>query len=102
MPNEELVAILMQGVEKWNEWRDKNQEAVVDLTRADLNGANLREADLSGTDLSYADLGEAVSGDEHCHACSHHLSTAVWRCASSGGLRMYHPQRRGWIRGQDG
>jgi hypothetical protein len=69
MANEGQLAILRQGVEVWNRWRDGNSDVEIDLARAnlkkaDLYKANLREADLrlsnlDGVDLSGADLREA-------------------------------------------
>jgi uncharacterized protein YjbI with pentapeptide repeats len=61
MANPEHLAILKQGVEAWNKWREENpgetpdlQEA--DLRSADLQGANLSSANLQGADLLYANL----------------------------------------------
>ncbi len=51
MANEEHLEILKKGVEKWNEWREKNPEI-----RPNLFGANLIEKNLSTTNLSVADL----------------------------------------------
>ncbi len=69
MANEEHLAILKQGVEAWNKWREDNPDVKPDLSGADLSdanlsGADLREADLgvafmSGADLSGADLSGA-------------------------------------------
>jgi uncharacterized protein YjbI with pentapeptide repeats len=78
MANKEQLAILKQGVEVWNEWRQKDKSIVpwkeyktkVDLMEADLNEddltkANLREADLTKANLvrailSHADLAGAI------------------------------------------
>ena len=77
--DEEQLAILKQGVNVWNKWREDNPDVEIDLNRADLNeanltgaalhkaeltGANLRESDLSSANLSgscliMADLTEA-------------------------------------------
>ncbi|MFM2063406.1 MAG: Secreted effector protein PipB2 [Cyanobacteriota bacterium] len=63
MANSEHLAILKQGVEVWNnwrdDWRDKNPWWVIlrpELRGAYLNEANLSEANLRGADLSGADL----------------------------------------------
>lgn len=71
MANEEQLAILRQGVEVWNRWRDKNPHVDIDLNFAYLRGehfddfnlckvnfenANLREAQLKGADLREAKL----------------------------------------------
>ena len=47
MGNEEHLALLKQGVEIWNRWRDKNPYIEPDLTKTDLRLADLREANLS-------------------------------------------------------
>ena len=69
MANEEQLAILKQGVDVWNKWREDNPNVVIDfrkanlykadLTGATLNRANLREAQLIQADLSRAWLDEA-------------------------------------------
>jgi uncharacterized protein YjbI with pentapeptide repeats len=73
MANLGHVALLKQGVDPWNDWRDDNgirpnlRDAALskvdlrraDLSRADLNGANLMGADLSGANLWEADLSGA-------------------------------------------
>lgn len=51
MANPEHLAILRQGVETWNKWRDQNR-----AIQPDLIGANLRGADLSGANLKDANL----------------------------------------------
>jgi uncharacterized protein YjbI with pentapeptide repeats len=63
MPNDEHVALLVQGATAWNEWRAK-----FDGT-PDLSGAGLRGLDLSGFDLSRADLRSAdLRGTNFCDA----------------------------------
>jgi uncharacterized protein YjbI with pentapeptide repeats len=51
MANDEHVALLKNGVDAWNKWRD--------LYEADLCGTDLCEADLSGANLNAANLSEA-------------------------------------------
>ena len=77
MANPEHLAILKQGVEVWNRWRDSGARpdliqanlggadlagmmlGKADLGGADLRGANLTRADLSGSDLIACNLREA-------------------------------------------
>src|SRR5258708_7475832 len=59
MANDEHVALLKQGVEAWNAWRDKNPNILPDLSGVDLYNAHLGGLDLRGTNLSGADLREA-------------------------------------------
>ena len=71
MANEEHLQIIRQGVEIWNEWRQKNPELIPDLSEANLSGeylvginlskATLCETILPGVNLSRAYLNEANS-----------------------------------------
>lgn len=58
MANQKQVHILNQGVEGWNEWKEKNYDAEIDLSDAILGYANL-----SGAILSYANLSRAIPID---------------------------------------
>ena len=53
MANQEQVDVLRQGVEVWNEWRERNPRASIDL-----KGQNLRGLDLSGINLVNSNLNE--------------------------------------------
>jgi hypothetical protein len=53
MANKEHLAILKQGVEEWNKWREGNPEV-----RPDLRGIRLRNAKLSGARLNGSDLSD--------------------------------------------
>lgn len=69
MANKEHLAILNQGVEVWNKWREENPGIIPDLRDADLHGvhlqranlhlANLFKSNLSKANLHLADLGRA-------------------------------------------
>lgn len=64
MANKGQLAILKQGVDVWNTWRQENLTAVIDLSGADLHEtnlikANLHEANLIGANLRESDLREA-------------------------------------------
>ena len=41
MADERQVEILGRGVDEWNEWREENLDAEVDLSNADLSGIDL-------------------------------------------------------------
>jgi uncharacterized protein YjbI with pentapeptide repeats len=63
MADEQHLALLNQGVDAWNKWREKNPALVPNLNRADLSGASLGEAYLHGANLHGADLrGADLSG----------------------------------------
>ena len=59
MANEDQVAILEQGVDVWNRWREDNPDIEVDLmdlwcAEANLENANLRGAKLGRSNFSHA------------------------------------------------
>ena len=56
MAAEEHIQIIRQGVNVWNECRQKNPELIPDLHGADLIQANLSGAKLSGANLDRAKL----------------------------------------------
>jgi hypothetical protein len=66
MADRSHLDILGQGVEAWNEWRERNPSIMPDLSGADLSGAgaNLFVAGanlfVAGADLSRADLSGAA------------------------------------------
>src|SRR5437667_7127645 len=51
MPNPEHLAILKQGVEVWNRWREDNPEVSPDLSGAELSGRLLVMMQDSGRHL---------------------------------------------------
>lgn len=69
MANPEHLAILKQGVEVWNKWREEKQIEEPDLREAELKGVNLINANLYLTDLSFANLnGADLSHADLSHA----------------------------------
>ena len=60
MANEQQLAILKQGVDIWNKWREENPNTGIDLTNANLHGANLSEVNLVDANLKGADLSRAI------------------------------------------
>jgi uncharacterized protein YjbI with pentapeptide repeats len=63
MADEEQLAVLCQGKNAWNAWREQNPNIRVNLSGAELSGADLSGADLSKADLSRADFfGATLSG----------------------------------------
>ena len=64
MANDEQLAILRQGVEAWNKWRDEyygdlNDRSNTNLIGADFSGADLSKTVLVGADLSRVNLSKA-------------------------------------------
>ncbi len=60
MANAEHLALLQQGVEVWNEWREKCPEVLPDLRGAQLPGADLSTVNLSKANLAQANLQGAL------------------------------------------
>src|SRR5690349_10883375 len=48
MANEEQLAILKQGVEVWNEWRETHLDEKIDLSEAELPGSDLSGVNFTG------------------------------------------------------
>jgi uncharacterized protein YjbI with pentapeptide repeats len=68
---EECLALLRQGIERWNKWREENPEIKkidlrgVNLWKANLSKANLSGVNFSGANLSEANLSEAKFSEGH-------------------------------------
>ena len=68
--NPEHVAIVKQGHDVIDQWREANPEQRLDLSGANLYRADLRRADLTGANLRRADLTEAnLSRADHYMQC---------------------------------
>jgi uncharacterized protein YjbI with pentapeptide repeats len=81
MANEEQLAILKQGVDVWNRWREENR-----TTRIDLGGVDLCNADLSWINLSGAILIKAQL--EKANLDNAELSDAVLLSAKLNGANL--------------
>jgi len=56
MANPKHLAILKQGAEAWDKWRERNPDIAPDLSLANLRGVNLCNANLCQANLSQANL----------------------------------------------
>jgi len=81
MANKEHLAILKQGVEVWNRWREENSHI-----RPDLSGVRLSRAKLSGANLSGANLSSACLWGAHLERA--HLERAQLLRAELWGARL--------------
>lgn len=63
MANPEHLAILKQGVEVWNEWREENPKIGPDLSGADLKNTIQISANFSSVNLAEANLTSAILTD---------------------------------------
>jgi hypothetical protein len=64
MNKSQMIELLKTDVPAWNQWREENPEAVIDLSGADLSYANLIRANfiratLDNVNFNYANLGGA-------------------------------------------
>src|SRR5271165_973187 len=95
MANPEHLNFIQQGIESWNEWKEKNPASLPDLSGADLSGADLRGADLSKADLSKADLSKA-------HLFGANLSSANLTSANLSSANLSGADLSGaYLRGAD-
>jgi hypothetical protein len=60
MSNADHLALLLQGPEAWNAWRDEHPGITPELSGADLRGCRLLGVNLAGAQLSRAHLAEAT------------------------------------------
>ena len=106
MANEQQLAILQQGVEIWNAWKDEHNDTEIDLrgahlekaelkninlSRARLEGANLSFVQLENADLTHANLKNANLSHaqlKKAHLAFAHLERAVLLFADMRGADL--------------
>jgi uncharacterized protein YjbI with pentapeptide repeats len=59
MANREYLKIIQQGVDAWNEWREKHPEAIPDLSNTNISNNNLNYANLNYANLSFVNFDNA-------------------------------------------
>ncbi len=102
MANQEHLDILKQGVQAWNQWREKNSDINPNLIAAKLRSAHLSFADLDFADLSSADLSSSdlrysnlIAADlSHADLSSSDLSHAQLGGADLSGANLSHAYLR--------
>jgi uncharacterized protein YjbI with pentapeptide repeats len=60
MADKEQLERLWGGVEEWNQWREENPNAKIDLEEADLGATDLHGVNLLSANLLRADFWEAL------------------------------------------
>jgi uncharacterized protein YjbI with pentapeptide repeats len=86
MANPEHLAILKEGEEVWDEWRDENPYISPDLSWANLSEANLSGANLSRADLSWANLSRADLSDINLSSVLLDMANLSWADLSGANL----------------
>ncbi len=86
MADEKHLAILLQNVEQWNQWRKDNPDIQPDLNKVELIGADLRGVDFREAKLYRADLSEADLTDANFSCAT--MSEAILRKANLTGANF--------------
>ncbi len=100
LPNEEQLAVILDGVEAWNAWRRENMEAWPILRGANLAHRDLSNADFSNTDFARANLtGSSLRGAAAYQAefFAADLRNADLRGADLRGAKFHNADLRGAI-----
>ncbi|RCJ26183.1 hypothetical protein A6770_26590 [Nostoc minutum NIES-26] len=63
MVDHKHLAVLKQGVNYWNDWRQNNPDVIPDLSKVDLKGIDLKRINLRGANLSKTDFTGAYLRD---------------------------------------
>ncbi|HEY9618898.1 MAG TPA: pentapeptide repeat-containing protein [Crinalium sp.] len=82
MTHEELLALLKEGVEAWNEWRRRNPDEWLDLSQINLSQEDLNLVNFSLTNLSLANLSLA-----NLSLANLHQANLRWANLSRANLR---------------
>jgi hypothetical protein len=65
--NQLVSRLRKEGINRWNSWRENNQNLKVDLSRANLSGIALKSVNLSGANLKNSDLRNADLSQANLH-----------------------------------
>ncbi len=93
MANQEHLKILKQGVEAWNEWREKNPKIKPDLYEAVLRGANLHNVNLYVANLEKANLHRANLSMAYLEKANLHRANLT--CAHLTWANLYNANLSG-------
>ena len=86
MADKNQIAILSQGVEAWNKWREENPDVLIDLKNAKLMHMNLENANLAEADLKKANL--SFTNFKNANLAFSNLESAVFSYANFEGANF--------------
>ena len=86
MADNNQIAILSQGVEAWNKWREENPDVSIDLKNAKLMHMNLENANLAKADLKNANL--SFTNFKNANLVFSNLESAVFYFANFEGANF--------------
>jgi uncharacterized protein YjbI with pentapeptide repeats len=78
MADEEHVALLKQGVDVWNMWRDENPSIRPDLSEANLFRANLGRGNFSMANLGWANFSRANLSGANLSGANLNVANLAW------------------------
>jgi hypothetical protein len=86
MADNNQIAILSQGVEAWNKWREENPDVLIDLKNAKLMRMNLENANLAKADLKKANL--SFTNFKNANLAFANLESAIFSFANFEGVNF--------------
>ena len=86
MADNNQIAILSQGVEAWNKWREENPDVLIDLKNAKLMHMNLENANLAKADLTEANL--SFTNFKNANLVFSNLESAIFYFANFEGANF--------------
>jgi uncharacterized protein YjbI with pentapeptide repeats len=86
MANDNQIAILSQGADAWNKWREENPDVLIDLKNAKLMHLNLEKANLAKADLKTANL--SFTNFKNANLAFSNLESAIFSFANFEGANF--------------
>ena len=86
MADKDQMAILYQGVEPWNKWRQENPDEILDLRDAELMNMNLENVNLAEADLKKANL--SFTNFKNANFAFSNLDSAIFSFANFEGANF--------------
>jgi len=86
MADKNQIAIISQGADAWNKWREENPAVSIDLKRARLMHLNLENANLANADLREANL--SFTNFRNANLAFSNLESAIFSFANFEGANF--------------